>query len=118
MEVRFRGFLVLQQVESFDLNGFLGIFDTRFMMGNVFLWLRGQGTSVPEPKEPSPWLWNSGKYRYFDNLWMAQILQDIVSLKSDPKERELAQQFFEHFCKMNQIRDHELPKPNGALMRI
>jgi hypothetical protein len=69
-------------------------------------------------KFPQKMTWNTGKYRYFDNSWMAQILLDIVSLKSDPKERELAQQFFEHFCKMNQITDQELPKPNGALMRI
>jgi hypothetical protein len=69
-------------------------------------------------KFPQKMTWNTGKYRYFDNLWMAQILLDIASLKSDPQERELAQQFFEHFCKMNQITDQELPKPNGALMRI
>lgn len=69
-------------------------------------------------KSPDKMTWNTGKYRYFDNSWMAQILLDIVSLKSDPKEQELAQQFFEHFCKMNQITDQELPKPNGALMRI
>ena len=49
---------------------------------------------------------------------MAQILLDIISLKSDTKESELAQKFFEHFCKMNQITDQNLPKPNGALMRI
>ncbi|MFJ8237648.1 malate synthase [Ureibacillus sp. NPDC094379] len=69
-------------------------------------------------KSPQKMTWNTGKYRYFDNIWMAQILRDIVSLKSDPKERELAQQFFEHFCKMNQIIAQELPKPNGGLMRI
>lgn len=69
-------------------------------------------------KSPQKMTWNTGKYRYFDNSWMAQILRDIVSLKSDPKERELAQQFFDHFCKMNQIVEQELPKPNGALMRI
>ena len=69
-------------------------------------------------KFPQKMTWNTGKYRYFDNSWMAQILLDIVSLKSDPEERELAQQFFEHFCKMNQITDQDLPKPNGALMRI
>jgi len=68
-------------------------------------------------KSPNKMTWNTGKYRYFDNLWMAQILHDIVSLKSDPEEQELAQQFFKHFCKMNQISDHDLPKPNGALMR-
>ncbi|MEG0553620.1 MAG: hypothetical protein RR533_08885 [Carnobacterium sp.] len=69
-------------------------------------------------KSPQNVTWNTGKYRYFDNSWMAQILVDIVSLKSDPKERELAQQFLKHFCKMNQITEQELPKPNGALMRI
>ena len=69
-------------------------------------------------KFPQKMTWNTGKYRYFDNLWMAQILLDIVSLKSDPMEQELAQEFFEHFCKMNQITDQDLPKPNGALMRI
>ena len=68
-------------------------------------------------KSPEKVTWNSGKYRYFNNLWMAQILLDIVSLKSDPKERELAQQFFKHFCKMNKIITQELPKPSGALMR-
>ena len=69
-------------------------------------------------KFPNKMTWNTGKYRYFDNSWMAQILRDIVSMKSDSEERELAQQFFEHFCKMNQITDQDLPKPNGALMRI
>lgn len=67
---------------------------------------------------PHRMTWNTGKYRYFDNVWMAQILLDIVSLKSDTQERELAQKFFDHFCRMNQIREEELPEPNGALMRI
>lgn len=69
-------------------------------------------------KTPDKMTWNTGKYRYFDNLWMAQILRDIVSLKSDPEEQELAQQFFKHFCKMNQITAQDLPKPNGVLKRI
>ena len=69
-------------------------------------------------KTPEKMTWKTGKYRYFENSWMAQILLDIVSLKSDPNEREQAQQFFKHFCKMNQITAQELPEPNGALMRI
>ncbi|EON74417.1 hypothetical protein [Lysinibacillus sphaericus] len=69
-------------------------------------------------KSPDKMTWNTGKYRYFNNLWMAQILLDIVSLRSNPEERELAQQFFKHFCKMNQITVQDLAKPNGALMRI
>lgn len=67
---------------------------------------------------PHNMTWNTGKYRYFNNVWMAQILRDIVSLKSEPQERDLAQHFFEHFCQMNQIKERELPRPNGALMRI
>lgn len=69
-------------------------------------------------KSPHAMTWNTGKYRYFDNVWMAQILHDIVSLKSDTQEQELAENFFKHFCKMNQIREEELPEPNGALKRI
>ena len=70
-----------------------------------------------DAKSPEKVTWSSGKYRYFNNLWMAQILHDIVSLKTDPKEQELAQQFLKHFCKLNQITAQELPKPNGVLMR-
>ncbi|KGR76624.1 hypothetical protein [Ureibacillus sinduriensis] len=69
-------------------------------------------------KSPDKMTWNTGKYRYFSNIWMAQILLDIIALKSDPKEREMAQQFFKYFCKMNQITANELTKPNGTLMRI
>ena len=68
-------------------------------------------------KSPEKMTWSTGKYRYFENLWMAQILLDIISLKSDPNEQELAQQFFKYFCKMNKITINELPKPNGALIR-
>ena len=69
-------------------------------------------------KFPDKMTWNTGKHRYFENLWMAQILQDIVSLRTDSEERELAQQFFDHFCKMNLITAKELSKPNGVLKRI
>lgn len=69
-------------------------------------------------KSPEKMTWGTGKYRYFDNLWMAQILLDIVSIKSESNERELAQQFFEHFCKLNKISTYELSKPSGALTRL
>lgn len=68
-------------------------------------------------KTPEKVTWKTGKYRYFDNMFMAQILQDIISLKTNPEEKELAQRFFEHFCKMNNILEEEIPKPNGVLMR-
>lgn len=68
-------------------------------------------------KSPHKMTWNTGKYRYFDNVWMAQILLDIVALKTNTEEEELAQNFFEHFCTMNQIMKEELPEPSGALMQ-
>ncbi|WP_338379176.1 hypothetical protein, partial [Enterococcus faecium] len=68
-------------------------------------------------KSPHNMTWNTGKYRYLDNVSIGQILLDIVSLKKDTAEQELAENFFKHFCKMNQIRREELPEPNGALMR-
>ena len=67
---------------------------------------------------PHKMTWNSGRHRYFDNIWMAQILRDIISFKKKPQEREYVQRFFEYFCKMNRIKKGELSKPNGALMRI
>lgn len=68
-------------------------------------------------KSPDKMTWNTGKYRYFDNVWMAQILRDLVSLKSEPTEKEAAQNFFDHYCRMNNIMKDELPEPNGALLR-
>lgn len=69
-------------------------------------------------KSPEKVSWSTGKYRYFDNVWMAQILVDIFSLKQDSVEKVLVHQFLNHFCKMNQISVEELEKPNGALARI
>lgn len=66
-------------------------------------------------KFPDRLIWNSGRQRYFDNTWMAQILQDIVCLKEDPKEKEEVELFFKHFCDINRIDINELPKPNGGL---
>ncbi|MDR7871186.1 MAG: hypothetical protein RIN55_10020 [Tissierellaceae bacterium] len=65
---------------------------------------------------PNRIVWNSGRHRYFDNIWMAQILRDIINLKTEPKEQEYVKNFFEHFCNVNNINTEELSKPNGALM--
>lgn len=63
-------------------------------------------------------IWRSGRHRYFDNIWMAQILRDIVILREESKEREYAQAFLEYFCKINFINQNEIPIANGALMCI
>lgn len=67
---------------------------------------------------PNNTTWNTGKYRYFDNIWMAQILKDILFLKKNTEDEEFVRNFFEYFCKMNNIDAKELSKPNGALMAI
>lgn len=62
-------------------------------------------------------VWNSGRQRYFENMWMAQILRDIVELRENPEEREEAQAFFGYFCIINSIDQDEIPSANGALLR-
>ena len=71
-----------------------------------------------DKKDPNKTVWKSGRQRYFDNIWMAQILRDIVSLKEKTEGVEEAQAFFEYFCKINLINQQELPKANGALVHV
>lgn len=59
--------------------------------------------------------WNSGKYRYFDNIWTAQILKDIIAMRTDEEEIKEATTFLEYFCKMNVIDIDNIPEANGAL---
>lgn len=59
--------------------------------------------------------WNSGKYRYFDNVWTAQILKDIMALKTDEEERKQVKNFLEYFLKMNLLDINHIPKACGAL---
>ena len=68
-------------------------------------------------KTPEKISWNTGKYRYFDNEWMAQILVDIIAIKKDSAEKEAAQQFLNYFCKMNQITLQEIQQPSGVLAK-
>ncbi len=69
-------------------------------------------------KHPHKMTWNTGRHRYFDNIWMAQILRDIVSLKKKVEEREHIQRFLDYFCQLNKIVSDELPGPEGALMQV
>lgn len=67
---------------------------------------------------PSNMTWNSGRHRYFDNVWMAQILNDLARLKKGTPEEQLMQDFLEHFVYLNQLDLAELPVPDGALIRL
>ncbi|MEI3611876.1 malate synthase [Pseudogracilibacillus sp. SO30301A] len=59
--------------------------------------------------------WNSGKFRYFDNVWTAQILKDIMELKTDEEEIKKVKSFLEYYCQMNALDIDNIPEPNGAL---
>lgn len=61
--------------------------------------------------------WNSGQYRYFDNMFMAQILKDIVSMKQDSPDKKVADDFFKYYCQMNNISEEDIEEPNGSLKR-
>lgn len=67
-------------------------------------------------RHPNRMVWNSGRQRYFSNIWMAQILQDIAALREKSQEHEYIQGFLQHFCKINGIKIEDLPKPAGALI--
>lgn len=67
---------------------------------------------------PHNMTWNSGRYRYFDNIWLAQVLKDIISFKKDSGEKALMEEFFEYFCDMNRLEEDEIPAPNGSLVRL
>lgn len=64
---------------------------------------------------PQNTTWNTGIYRYFENICMAQILSDIVYLKAEDQEKEMAQNFYKHFCKMNNIAENQIPQASGVL---
>ena len=67
---------------------------------------------------PERMTWNTGRHRYLDNKWVAQILRDIVSLKKVEQEREEVEQFYKYFCQMNDIDAENLPEPNGAILSV
>lgn len=67
---------------------------------------------------PNNITWNSGKHRYFENEWMAQIIKDIMDLKQDPKQREFIEEILQYFCHMNHLDISDLPEPSGALVRV
>src|SRR5690625_291925 len=64
---------------------------------------------------PHRMTWNSGKYRYYDNVWTAQILKDIIELKRDEEEIKEVESFLEYLCKINALDINNIPEANGAL---
>lgn len=59
--------------------------------------------------------WNSGKFRYFDNVWTAQILKDIIALRTEEEQIKEVQNFLEYFCEVNALDINNIPEASGAL---
>lgn len=59
--------------------------------------------------------WNSGRYRYYDNVWTAQIVKDIIELRTDEDKKAEVQKFLEYFCQMNVLDINDIPDASGAL---
>ncbi|MBS7345417.1 MAG: malate synthase [Caryophanon sp.] len=68
-------------------------------------------------KTPEKMAWSTGKYRYFDNEWTAQIVRDIYALKTDAAEKAEVKAFLEYFCKQNQLTLNDLAPRNGVLVK-
>lgn len=67
---------------------------------------------------PDKTTWNTGRYRYFENVMVAQILKDIISLREDSEDKEFVEKFFDYFCNVNFIDGDNLSEPNGTLVRL
>lgn len=59
--------------------------------------------------------WGTGLHRYQSDVQCAQILRDIVEIKSGTTDDDLAREFFTHYCNLTEIDPDTLPLPNGAL---
>jgi hypothetical protein len=66
---------------------------------------------------PEKIAWGQGLHRYITDVQSACILRDVVQLKANTSEEELAKGFLDYFCKMNGLDVEELPKLDGALKR-
>lgn len=71
-----------------------------------------------DEKFPKATTWNSGRQRYFDNIWLAQILKDIVAMREESEGLKDAENFLGHFCRINLIDEDNIPEPEGALTNI
>lgn len=67
---------------------------------------------------PDKMTWNAGRNRYMNNEWVAQMLQALIALKEDPKEKQFVQNFLNYFCRMNKLELKELNEPAGTLTRL
>lgn len=66
---------------------------------------------------PSSLAWKSGLHRYINDIQGAQIIKAICQVKNDVKEKDYANRFMEHFCKLKGLNVDDIPGPEGGLLR-
>lgn len=54
-------------------------------------------------KDSSIASWRTGLFRYLEDEIALRILSDVIKLKQDEKEKELAEELLNHFLKVNGI---------------
>lgn len=59
--------------------------------------------------------WGSGLYRYMTDIVSAQILKDVANIKKGTADEDLAKEFLEYYCQVNNVDLNTLPEPDGAL---
>lgn len=79
---------------------------------NVMYW--NYYSNANNPKNIS---WNSGMHRYVHDDQATQVLRDIVNIKKDTEDEELAKEFLDHYCKINNINLEKIGELNGALIQ-
>lgn len=67
--------------------------------------------------QPEIAVWSSGLHRYFNDEEATQILKDISKIKQGTPDKELADEFLNHFIKINNVDIENLPERNGTLHR-
>ncbi|MHB1152409.1 MAG: hypothetical protein ACYCWE_03905 [Eubacteriales bacterium] len=68
--------------------------------------------------QPDKASWSSGLHRYLDNNEAAMILRDIASVKRGTCEEALASDFYDYYCKINNIKVEDIGQPNGVLKQF
>ncbi|HKM05044.1 MAG TPA: hypothetical protein VJZ04_10765 [Lachnospiraceae bacterium] len=60
----------------------------------------------------------SGLFNYVADIQSAQILKQIVEVKTDEREKEYANEFYTYFCKIKNLSMNLIPSPTGGRTRI
>jgi hypothetical protein len=59
-------------------------------------------------KSKQPKRWGNTEFKYFANTTMQRILYDIKNSIACPERRELAEDFYRYFCKINRLSENKI----------